>query len=368
MEFIYLDNAATTPISKEVIDAMMPYFETQWFNPSSRYPAALEVRKMIEESRAIIAKSINAEPEEIYFTSGGSEANCWALQGFAKSHQHPVIITSDIEHHSILECAKHMSYSTVANDTDGKILIPSLERNLYILQNRDVLVSIQMANNEIGTIQDIKLITDICHKNGALVHTDAVQAFGQVPIDVKSLGIDMMSISGHKVGAPKGVGCLFIKNGVEIEPIIYGTQENAKRGGTQNCPFFRAFSMSVLAIKQQFHCNIRDHMIKELCETFDGHLNGHPTDRLQNNINITFPHIVSSEAAVYALGENGIACSAGSACNEGNPKPSHVLRAIGLTDEMAQKTLRFTLPHEFTMEEADVALDRIKKSLQLISR
>lgn len=373
---IYFDSAATTAVLPEVFDAMVPYFTDKWQNPSSRYPAAQDVNADIERARETIAASINASPDEIYFTSGGSEANCWAIQGFIKAHKddNPLIITTDIEHHSILECVKHQrSWDTVGVDEEGFVSVAELERSLYIHQNREVLVSIQYANNEIGTIQNIKRLASICHRNGATIHTDAVQAFGNMKIDVKDIDVDMISVSGHKIGAPKGIGFLYIKKNTKIEPIIYGSQENALRGGTENVPYIIGLAKAVELLSKSKSpslsaIRVRDYMIGKLWD-LGCSLNGPAGKyRLANNINVMFSDVsVTSEQLVRMFGECGICCSAGSACNEGNPKPSHVLLAIGLHPEMAEMSIRFSLPKGTTEEDVDNAMDIMKGALKLVS-
>lgn len=383
---IYFDSAATTKPNQEVIDAMMPYFTEMWHNPSSLYSPSKKVKKDVEDARANIAQYINAESDEIYFTSGGSEANCMAIMGFIQNRRNhgdePFVITTAIEHKSIIECCEESvpNFLYVRTDKRGRVNLESLEFCLdYALQYSDgvdILVSVQFANNEIGTIQDIREIAKIVHKYGATLHTDAVQAFGQIPIDVKELGIDMMSVSGHKIHAPKGIGFLYKRNGVNISPIIYGTQENGLRGGTENVPYIIGLSKAVDIVrhentpeKMRLMTDVRNVFIAQLNDIGCG-LHGSLIYRLPNNINVAFPNKATGEALIYMLDMSGIYISAGSACNSHSTSISHVLKAIGVPEDEALKTIRITIPDDIDFNECVESIDKFisefKKQLEIL--
>ena len=362
---LYLDNAATTSVHPEVVNSMLPYFENRFYNPSSLYSESKKIKEDINSARHTIADFINAKDHEIFFTSGGSESNSWAIQGFSKmcwKTGNPfVIIHSSIEHHSIIECCDNNSIvdssDVVPVDAEGLIDIGLLEnavRNWSARTRMSVLVTIQLANNELGTIQNIKEIANIVHRYNGILHCDATQAFGHIPIDVKELGVDMMTASGHKIHAPKGIGLLYIKESLNIQPIIYGTQEGERRGGTENVPYIIGFAKAVELCKMYFEENrgyqarIRNYLWQKLRDTFGCTLNGSKTKRLPNNINITFPQNVTGEALIYMLNTSRIFISAGSACNSMSDKPSHVLKAIGLSDRDAMRTIRITLPDSYS--------------------
>lgn len=371
MKDIYFDSAATTPVKPEVLAAMMPYFTDRFYNPNSSYNKARQVSAEIDKARETIARSINAEPENIIFTSGGSESNCTAIRGFCEKHYKnarvPSVVATTIEHHSTLSCLELVNGQTVGVNEYGYIRKNELTHELLPYFS---LLTICGGNNEIGTIQNIREIAEIVHNNNALLHVDAVQLFGHHPIDVQSMGIDMMSASAHKIGGPKGVGFLYVKHPDSILPLINGTQEGGLRGGTLNVPgiigFARAVELcDIINLRQKA---MRDYMIAKLQDRFGCKLNGAVGDnRLYNNVNVTFPQNIKAEQLIFMLGESNIMCSAGSACNAGNPKPSHVLKAIGLTDEEAQRTVRFTLPEEVTQKDIDTAVDMIDAALGLIS-
>ena len=384
MEKIYLDNAATTPVRQEIIDAMMPYLTEQWHNPSSLYSDGVKVKNVIEKARETVGLFIGAKADEIYFTSSGSEANCWAIQGFVnkvkKDCGEPFIITTKIEHHSIMECTKSMKelgctvvYIDVNEhgfvDTDQ--LIDALEFGVkYVEAPEHILVSIQYANNEIGTIQDIKTISGIVHEYGAKLHCDAVQAFGHVLINVSYLKIDMLSASGHKIGAPKGVGILYKKNDMDIEPIIYGSQMNGLRGGTENAPYIIGFAEAVELAKDTVADNTRislagNYFIDKL-ESIGCELNGDSDYRLPNNINVILPEGVGGEEMMLSLDLAGIECSTGSACNSRMKEPSYVLKAIGLSDEEAARSIRLTIPNDISFGDIDKVVDEIERCIKLI--
>ena len=376
---IYLDNAATTKPKQEVVEAMMPYFIEQWYNPSSLYGSASKIKEDIERARKIVSNFIKATGDEIYFTSSGSESNCWAISGFCHYWNvlkvRPVIITSTIEHKSILECVKNMIADVYYVDVDKNGLI-KLDTLLELLNDISLcglplLCSFQLANNEIGTIQDIKKISNIIRQHGGLLHVDAVQAFGQISIDVDEMGIDMLSVSGHKIGCPKGIGFLYIRKGIEVSPMIYGSQMDGKRGGTENVPYIVGLSKAL-----EF-CDVSDKKVKEMCDKrdyfidclvtkFGCKLNGHPTERLPNNINVTFSQNITGESLLYMLDMSGVAISTGSACNSREISPSHVLKAINLSNEDAIKTIRITISDNITYADIDNVIEEIDKSIKLI--
>ena len=378
---IYLDEAATTKPKQEVIEAMMPYLTEQFYNPSALYSGANKVKKDIENAKKTIGDFINADSNDIYFTSGGSEANCWAIQGFInycnRKGIEPTIITSVIEHKSILSCVDNMNIDVhyIGVDHKGFIDMVALENVLeYVTCNNKyskTLVTIQHANNEIGTIQRVKDIANIVHKYNAVFHTDAVQSFGHVPIDVKELDVDMMSASGHKISAPKGIGFLYKKNEIKIDPLVYGSQMNGLRGGTENVPYIMGMSRAVELVenvtKYQFRMNfLRSHFIEQL-ELLGCKINGSLIERLYNNINVTFDQNIIGESLVYLLDMSEIMVSTGSACNSKSIEPSYVLKAIGLSDEDAAKTIRITLPDNITTDKIDKVISELKKQMMLLT-
>ena len=388
---LYLDNAATTPVHPRVYKVMQSYFMGLYYNPSSLYSKARQVRYDIDRARNTIAQFINADKDEIYFTSGGSESNCWAIQGFAKAHDSvpTIVIKSAIEHHSINACCEdessihNITVETISVDDKGFVNITELENKIISWQDQTqntlpILVTIQLANNEIGTIQNIKEIAKIVHWHGAYIHCDATQAFGHIPIDVKDLGIDMMTASGHKIQAPKGIGFLYIKESVEIKPLIYGTQENGMRGGTENVPYIIGFAEAVRLRKAEMQTNytnqlkVRNYLWQQLRDRFGCTLNGSDTNRLDNNINVTFPQNITGEALIYLLDSAGYYISAGSACNSQTNQPSHVLRAIGLTERDALRTIRITLPEssasvDIRIQAIDEFLNEVEKCLKILT-
>ena len=376
---IYLDSAATTKIKNEVIESMMPYFIEKWYNPSSIYSPSVKVKKDIENSRKIIGDFINANSNEIFFTSSGSESNCWVIQGFINYYRRKgkrvVIITSAIEHKSILNCVDNMNVDVhyVGVNKEGFINMNSLEGLLRDanIEAHEILVSIQFANNEIGTIQHIKEIAEIVHRYDAVFHTDAVQVFGQILIDVKELDVDMLSASGHKIGAPKGIGILYKKDSIQIDPLIYGTQMDAMRGGTENTPYIIGMAKAVELIQNNKEHNsnliyLRNYFISEL-QKLGCTVNGSMNNRLPNNINVTFFQDISGENMVYLLDLCDVYISTGSACDSHSVVPSHVLTAIGLSDENAMKTIRITLSDNITMEDIDRTICNITKQIMLLT-
>ena len=385
---LYLDSAATAKPNKEVLEAVMPYLTDNFYNPSSIYSNGVRVRRAIDNARESIAGFINANTDEIFFTSGSSESNCWAIQGYLLAGIMDIsttsIVTTKIEHKSIMECVDAMErfgnatyYCDVTYldvDKDGFVNMEQLES---VFKDReepdyyDIFVSIQLANNEVGTIQDIKAISDIIHKYGGVLHVDATQAFGQIPIDVKAMGIDMLSASAHKLeGGFKGVGLLYKKKDIEIQPIIYGSQNDRQRGGTENCPGIVGFAKAVELASEEMEDKLalsvmRDYFINEL--TRNGcKLNGTSVHRLPNNINVMLPEGIGSEELLYMLDLDDIQCSVGSACNSHSKKPSYVLKALGLTDEEAARSVRFTISSDITYEAIDYVVEKIVKIMKII--
>lgn len=369
---IYLDNAATTKTRPEVVEAMLPYFSELYGNPSSVYEFAAQNKKAIDEARSIIANAIGAETNEIYFTGSGTEADNWALIATAEAYESKGkhIITSKIEHHAVLHTCEYLQkrgYDITYIDVDefGIIKLDQLEK---AIRPDTILISVMFANNEIGTIQPIKEIGEIAKKHNILFHTDAVQAFGQVKINVNELGIDMMSTSSHKLNGPKGIGFLYIRKGIKIRSFIHGgAQERGRRAGTENVPYVVGFgkaveiAMSTLEERTKKEAELRDHLIKRiLAEVPYTRLNGHRTKRLPNNANFSF-QFIEGESLLIMLDMNNICASSGSACTSGSLDPSHVLLAIGLPHEIAHGSLRLTLSHENTLEEIDYTVEKIKE-------
>lgn len=383
---MYLDSAATAKPRKEVLEAAMPYLTNSFYNPSAIYSGGTKVKNAIEDSRKTIADFINADADEIYFTSGSSESNCWAIQGYVFAGMMDIsttsIVTTKIEHKSIMECVDAMErlgnstyYCDVTYldvDKDGFVNMEQLESVFKDSEEPyyDILVSIQMANNEVGTIQNIVDVSEIVHKYGGVLHVDATQAFGQIPIDVKEMGIDMLSASAHKVGGVKGVGFLYKKNGIEIQPIIYGNQNSGLRGGTENVAGIVGFAKAVELASEEMEDKLalsvkRDYFISEL--TRNGcKLNGASVHRLPNNINVMLPEGIGSEELLYMLDLDDIQCSAGSACNSHSKKPSYVLKALGLTDEEAARSVRFTISSDITYEAIDYVVEKVVKIMKII--
>ncbi|MBR3992849.1 MAG: cysteine desulfurase NifS [Anaerotignum sp.] len=371
----YFDNAATTPVREEVLQAILPYFREYYGNASSVYGIAKESKKALEKARAQVAAAIGAKPEEVYFTAGGSESDNLALRGVSEAYQKKGnhIITTKIEHHAILHTAeyleKHGVEVTYLNvDEFGRISLEELEK---AIRPETILISIMFANNEIGTIQPIAEIGAIAKKHGILFHTDAVQALGHVPIDVEKMNIDLLSMSGHKLGAPKGIGAIYIRKGVAVTPLIFGgAQESKRRAGTENIPGIVGMGMAAeLAVKEMAEMTekltaMRDKLIRGILEQIPhSRLNGHPTERLPGNCNISF-EFIEGESLLLLLDALGIAASSGSACTSGSLDPSHVLMAIGLPHEVAHGSLRLTMDRDNTEEEIDFILEKLPAIVQ----
>ena len=369
---IYLDNAATTRTAQEVVDAMLPYFTESYGNPSSIYELGQRSKEAITKAREEIARVIGAKPEEIYFTGGGSEADNWAIKAAYEAYKNKGnhIITSKIEHHAVLHTCQYLekqgarvTYLDV--DENGMIDLDQLQK---AITPETILITIMFANNEIGTIEPVKEIGMIAKEHGILFHTDAVQAFGQVPIDVDELNIDMLSSSAHKINGPKGIGCLYIRKGVKIRSFIHGgAQERKRRAGTENVPGIVGYgvaarmaaeSMEERTKKEQ---ELRDYFIRQVLEEVPyTRLNGDPVKRLPNNANFSF-RFIEGESLLIMLDMKGIAGSSGSACTSGSLDPSHVLLAIGLPHETAHGSLRLTLGADTTKEDLDYTLEQIKE-------
>ena len=379
---MYLDNASTTKVKPEVIDAMMPWLTEKYHNPSSLYSDATYAKIAVDDARKTIADFIHAKPNEIYFTSGGSESNCWAIQGFVNeriSHGRlPIVVTTPIEHKSILECVENLNNTVVLYVPVNEIgavdmdYLDSLIQELLKTNSRpdDILISVQFANNEIGTIQNVIGIGNIAHLYGCVFHTDAVQAFGHVYIDVETMGIDMLSASSHKVGGAKGTGLLYVHDGIKIKPLIYGSQMDGMRGGTENVAGIVGMAKAVELLGNYLTDNentkkIRNYFVEKL-ESISCKLNGPRDYRLPNNINVTLPYNINGETLLYSLDVDDIQIGTGSACNSRSVEPSHVLKAIGLTDDEASRCIRITIGNDFTEQDADYVVEAIDKSLKVL--
>ena len=372
---IYLDNAATTKTRPEVVEAMLPYFTEYYGNPSSVYEFATPSKKAIAEARETIAKSLGAKTNEIYFTAGGSESDNWAIKATAEAYESKGkhIITSKIEHHAVLHTCEYLekrgfeiTYLDV--DENGTVKLDELKK---AIRPDTILISIMFANNEIGTIQPIKEIGEIAKEHGIIFHTDAVQAYAHVPINVDKYHIDMLSVSGHKFNGPKGIGFLYIRTGLKLRSFIHGgSQERKRRGGTENVPGIVGMGKAVeiamanLAERTAYEVELRDYLINRvLSEVPYVRLKGHRTNRLPNNANFAF-QFIEGESLLIMLDMQGICGSSGSACTSGSLDPSHVLLAIGLPHEIAHGSLRLTLSEETTKEDIDFTVDEIKKIVE----
>ena len=371
-KLIYMDNAATTPVKPEVLDAMLPYFTEKFGNPSSIYSISSENKKAITDAREVIAKTINTTPENIYFTAGGSESDNWALKAtadaYASKGKH--IITTKIEHHAILHTCEYLEtkgFEITYLDVDENGLV-KLDELTAAIRPDTILISVMFANNEIGTIEPIAEIGKIAHEHGVLFHTDAVQAYTQVPIDVEAMNIDMMSTSGHNINGPKGIGFLYIRKGVKIKSFIHGgAQERHRRAGTENVTgiigLAKAAEIATANMKERTaeEIKVRDHLIERIEKEIPyAKLNGDRVKRLPNNVNFSF-QFVEGESMLILLDSKGICASSGSACTSGSLDPSHVLLAIGLPHEIAHGSLRLTISDQITMEDADYVVDNLKE-------
>ncbi|MBO5174277.1 MAG: cysteine desulfurase NifS [Eubacterium sp.] len=370
-KFVYLDNAATTSTKKEVVDAMYPFFTESFGNPSSVYDFAAKNKKAVNDSRQTIADALHADVRDIYFTAGGSESDNWALIATAEAYENKGkhIITSKIEHHAILHTCDYLEsrgfeITYIDVDENGILKLDELKK---AIRPDTILISVMFANNEIGTIQPIKEIGEIAKEHDILFHTDAVQAFGQIPINVDELHIDMLSASGHKLHGPKGIGFLYIRKGLKLRSFIHGgAQERKRRAGTENVPGIvglgKAVSIAVETMDERIkhETEVRDYMIEKIKKTIPYcRLNGDRTKRLPNNVNFSF-QFVEGESLLIMLDMEGICASSGSACTSGSLDPSHVLLAIGLPHEIAHGSLRMTLSEETTIEDADYVIDKLQ--------
>lgn len=372
---IYLDNAATTQVYPEVLEAMMPYFTEYYGNPSAIYTFAGEAGKAVAKARETLADLIHANAEEIYFTGGGSESDNWALKATAEAYadKGKHIITTKIEHHAILHTCEYLEkkgYDVTYVDVDeyGTVKLDELEK---AIRPDTILISVMAANNEIGTIQPIEEIGKIARKYGVLFHTDAVQAFGHIELDVEKMNIDMLSASGHKVNGPKGIGLMYIRKGIKIRSFIHGgAQERSRRAGTLNVPgivgFGKAAELAKASLGERiaYETKLRDHLIDRVLKEIPySRLNGAKKDRLPNNANFCFRYI-EGESLLILMDQKGICGSSGSACTSGSLDPSHVLLAIGLPHEIAHGSLRLTLSEKTTMEEIDTTVEELKKIVE----
>jgi cysteine desulfurase len=372
---IYLDNAATTATRPEVVEAMLPYFTEQFGNPSSVYEFASQNKKVVNDAREVIAKALGTNMADIYFTAGGTESDNWALKETADAYKAKGnhIITSKIEHHAIMHTCEYLEkhgYEVTYIDVDenGVIKLDELKK---AIRPTTILISVMFANNEIGTIEPVKEIGQIAKDNGILFHTDAVQAFGQVDIDVDEMNIDMLSGSAHKLNGPKGIGFLYIRKGLRLRSFIHGgAQERHRRAGTENVPAIVGFgkaveiAMTTLKRRQEREIALRDFLISGiLSEVPYARLNGHRTNRLPNNANISF-QFIEGESLLIMLDMKNICASSGSACTSGSLDPSHVLLAIGLPHEIAHGSLRLTLGEDTTEDEIEYTIVAIKEIVE----
>lgn len=370
MDRIYLDNAATTAVSQPVMEAMLPYYMQVYGNPSSVHSTGRDAKKAVERARRQVASALGCSAQEIYFTAGGSESDNWALKGAAFAHQEKGrhIITTQIEHHAILHTCQwletqgwQVTYLPV--DADGFVTAQQVEN---ALRPDTVLVSVMAANNEIGTLEPVAEIGALCHERGVLFHTDAVQAVGAIPLDVEALHADMLSLSAHKFHGPKGIGALYIRKGVKIDPLIHGgAQERGHRAGTENLPGIVGLGKAIELAEEGLAENaarmtfLRNRLVSGLTEAIpDMRINGTMDKRLPNNVNVSFAGI-EGEAVLLRLDLEGIAASSGSACTAGSLDPSHVLTAIGLTRDEAKGSLRLTLGTDTTQADIDEVVKKL---------
>ena len=367
--FVYADNAATTPVSRAVLDAMMPCFERDFGNPSSQHSMGIEAKDILDDARDRIAKVLGCSAGEIYFTSGGTESDNWAIKGAAmrmraKGRTH--IVTSKIEHHAVLHTCEALekegfTVTYVGVDKDGVIDLDELRS---VVNDKTAIVAIMYANNEIGTIEPIEEIVEIAHAAGALCFTDAVQAVGNIDIDLSKLKVDMLALSGHKLHAPKGIGLLYIRKGVVISNLIEGGgQEKRKRGGTENLPYIVGLATALEEAKKNMSnlprvAAMRDRLIEELTKIPYSSLNGHRTNRLPGLVNVGF-EFIEGESLLMWLDMAGICASTGSACSSASLDPSHVLLATGVPHEKAHGSLRLSITSDTTDEDIDYIIENV---------
>ena len=367
--FVYADNAATTPVSAEVVEAMTPIFASSWGNPSSLHKKGREAKELLDNARGRIADIFKCDAREIFFTSGGTESDNWAIRGCAtrlRARGKDHIVTTAIEHHAVLHTCRQLeregfSVTYVGVDEYGVVRLDELEA---AITDKTALVAVMYANNEVGTVQPIEKICEIAHKKNTLVFTDAVQAVGNVEIDLSKVPVDMLSVSGHKLHAPKGIGMLFVRRGTPINNLIEGGgQESRKRGGTENLPYIVGFARALeiatekLALIPALKAK-RDRLIRELTKIPYSKLNGHPTERLAGNVNIGF-EFIEGESMLLWLDIAGICASTGSACSSASLDPSHVLLAMGVPHEKAHGSLRLSISHETTDEDIDYIIETV---------
>lgn len=372
---IYLDNAATTRVRPEVVEAMLPYFTEHYGNPSSVYDFSTPCKKAMAHTREVIAGSLGASENEIYFTNGGTEADNWALKAAAEAYasKGKHIITTQIEHHAVLHTGQYLEklgyeVTYLPVDENGVVSVDALKK---AVRPDTILISVMFANNEIGTIEPIREIGEVAKEHGILFHTDAVQAYCHEPINVDELHIDMLSASAHKFNGPKGVGFLYIRKGLKLRSFIHGgAQERKRRAGTENVPGIvglgKAVELSLASMEEnkKKETELRDHLIhRVMTEIPYIRLNGHPSQRLSNNANFSF-QFIEGESLLIMLDMAGICGSSGSACTSGSLDPSHVLLAIGLPHEIAHGSLRLTLGEETTMEDIDYTVDQLKRIVE----
>lgn len=368
--FVYLDNAATTKTHPKVVGAMLPYFTEKYGNPSAIYDFASQSKSGVTAAREQVASLIGARAEEIYFTAGGSEADNWALKAAVEAYGNKGkhIITTAIEHHAILHTADYLEkhgceVTYLPVDENGVIRLSDLES---AIRPDTILISVMFANNEIGSVQPIREIGAIAKKHGILFHTDAVQAYGHVPIDVDEMNIDMLSASGHKFNGPKGIGFLYIRKGVKIRSFVHGgAQERKRRAGTENVPGIvgmgkaAELAKATMTQRMEYETNLRDYLIDQVMQKIPfTRVNGHRVNRLPNNVNFSF-QFIEGESLLIMLDMAGICASSGSACTSGSLDPSHVLLAIGLPHEIAHGSLRLTLSEETTKEDIDYVVENL---------
>lgn len=374
-QLIYLDNAATTKVNPKVLDAMLPYFSEKFGNPSAVYGFASANKQAITEARESIANVLGADTSEIYFTGGGSESDNWALKATADAYEKrgKHIITTKIEHHAILHTCEYLEskgFEVTYLDVDENGVV-DMEQLKASIRPDTILISVMFANNEIGTIQPIAEIGKLAKEKGILFHTDAVQAFGHVPINVEEMGIDMLSASGHKLNGPKGIGFLYIRKGVKIRSFIHGGgQERKRRAGTENVPGIIGIGLAAkicaetMEERSKRESELRDYLIDRILKEIPyTRLNGHRTNRLPNNVNFSF-QFVEGESMLIMLDMAGICASSGSACTSGSLDPSHVLLAIGLPHEIAHGSLRLTLGTDTTKEQIDFVIEKLKEIVE----
>ena len=372
---IYLDNAATTPMDSEVLESMLPFMREQYGNPSAIYSMGSSAKKAVNQAKRRIAAILNAKQEEIFFTAGGTEADNWALKMVMETYRYKGrhLITTAIEHHAILHTCRYLETQGVevtylGVDEDGVI---DLEELKQAIRPDTVLISVMFANNEVGTVEPIREIGEIARERGILFHTDAVQAFGQVPIDTEEMHIDLLSASGHKINGPKGVGFLYIRSGLELHSMLHGgAQESGRRAGTENVPGIVGMAVAAqkaadnMKTKGAAEMKLRDYLIDKIEREIPYcRLNGHRTKRLPGNVNFSF-RFIQGESLVLMLDRKGICTSSGSACTSGELNPSHVLLALGRNEEEAEGALRITLSEKNSMEEMEFVVECLKEAVQ----